>query len=129
MRTPVVVGSALGLLLSAAGISCRERLPIVALLAGTTLPVAPRAYGTSVHGAAQPGAGEGAGQVWLAGALKNLGQPAVGYALPIPRASAASTCCHRRRTAGAHAGPDPVMLPAVLSVPVPVLLVVASVLS
>jgi len=96
VRTPVVVGSALGLLLSAAGISCRERLPIVALLAG---------------------------------ALKNLGQPAVGYALPIPRASAASTCCHRRRTAGAHAGPDPVMLPAVLSVPVPVLLVVASVLS
>lgn len=145
VRTPVVVGCALGLLLSASG----QQLPgpvarPVALLAATAVPVALLAYGMSLHGAARPGSGEGAGQVWLAVGLKNLGQPAVGYALgrygaglhgagllgvtvtaalPTAQNVFVYTSAYNRGTALAR---DAVLLTTVLSVPV--LLVVAAAL-
>ncbi len=82
LRTPVVVGCALGLVVAAAG----WRLPSpvlrpVELLAALAVPAALLAYGMSLHGAPRPASGDGAGQVWLAVVLKTVAQPAVAYAL------------------------------------------------
>lgn len=82
VRTPVVVGCALGLLFSATG----QELPApvlepVELLAALAVPAGLLAYGMSLHGAPRPAAGDLAGKVWLAVALKTVGQPLVAYAL------------------------------------------------
>jgi len=82
LRTPVVVGCALGLAVAALG----WRLPTlvlqpIELLAALAVPSALLAYGMSLHGAPRPASGDGAGQVWLAVVLKTLAQPAIAYAL------------------------------------------------
>jgi malonate transporter and related proteins len=82
VRTPVVVGCGLGLLVAATGLE----LPAVVLrpielTAGLAVPAALLAYGMSLHGAPRPGSGSEAGRVWLAVALKTLGQPLLAYAL------------------------------------------------
>ena len=82
VRTPVVLGCVLGVLLAETGL----RLPSVALrpvelLAALAVPAALLAFGTSLHGAPRPASGDGGGQVWLAVVLKNLAQPASAYVL------------------------------------------------
>jgi len=82
LRTPVVLGCVLGLLLAETGV----RLPAVVLrpvelLAALAVPAALLAFGASLHGAPRPASGSGRGQVWLAVALKAVGQPALAYAL------------------------------------------------
>lgn len=82
LRTPVVIGCALGVLVSATGV----RLPTlllepIHLVAALAVPAALLAYGMSLHGAPRPASGDGAGRVWLAVALKTVGQPALAYAL------------------------------------------------
>jgi malonate transporter len=82
LRTPVVIGCALGLLLAASGIDLPAAvLEPVELIAALAVPAALLAYGMTLHGAPRPAAGELAGQVWLAVALKNLAMPAIAYAL------------------------------------------------
>ncbi|TFV65667.1 UNVERIFIED_ORG: AEC family transporter [Bacillus sp. AZ43] len=82
LRTPVVIGCALGLLLAASG----GELPAIVLepvelIAALAVPAALLAYGMTLHGAPRPAAGPLAGQVWLAVVLKNVAMPAVAYAL------------------------------------------------
>ena len=82
LRMPVVIGCALGLVLAGTGWEPPAlALRPVELLAGLAVPTALLAYGTSLHGAPRPAAGEAAGQVWLAVALKAVVQPAAAYAL------------------------------------------------
>jgi malonate transporter and related proteins len=82
LRTPVVIGCALGLLLAASGIELPALvLEPIELIAALAVPAALLAYGMTLHGAPRPAAGALAGQVWLAVALKTVGQPAVAYAL------------------------------------------------
>ncbi len=82
LRTPVVIGCALGLLLAAAGLELPAFvLRPVELIAALAVPAALLAYGMTLHGAPRPAAGEVAGQVWLGVALKNVGMPAIAYAL------------------------------------------------
>jgi malonate transporter and related proteins len=82
LRTPVVVGCALGLAVAATGWALPPlvRRPID-LLAALAVPAALLAYGMSLHGAPRPASGDGAGQVWLAVALKTVAQPALAFAL------------------------------------------------
>jgi predicted permease len=82
LRTPVVIGCAIGLLLAAAGwqLPALVRQP-VELIADVAVPAALLAYGVSLHGAPRPASGEGAGQVWLAVVLKTLVQPGLAYVL------------------------------------------------
>lgn len=82
LRTPVVIGCGIGLVLAEGG----WQLPAlvlrpIELLAGLAVPAALLAYGTSLHGAPRPATGEGAGRVWLAVALKAVAQPLAAYAL------------------------------------------------
>ncbi|WP_299951330.1 AEC family transporter [uncultured Modestobacter sp.] len=82
VRTPVVLGCVLGLLLAETGL----RLPAlvlrpVELLAALAVPAALLAFGSGLRGAPRPATGDGRGQVWLAVALKTLGQPALAYLL------------------------------------------------
>jgi malonate transporter len=82
LRTPVVIGCALGLLLAAAGWQLPALvLEPVELIAALAVPAALLAYGMTLHGAPRPAAGALAGQVWLAVALKNVAMPAIAYAL------------------------------------------------
>ncbi|MFD2091015.1 AEC family transporter [Blastococcus deserti] len=82
LRTPVVIGCALGLLLSASAVDLPAAvLEPVELVAALAVPAALLAYGMTLHGAPRPAAGELAGQVWLAVVLKNLAMPAIAYAL------------------------------------------------
>jgi predicted permease len=82
MRTPVVLGCGLGLLLAASGLELPPLLlEPVELIAALAVPAALLAYGMSLHGAPRPGSGEVAGQVWLAVLMKTVAQPAVAYAL------------------------------------------------
>jgi predicted permease len=82
LRTPVVVGCALGVLLAATGVTLPPLvLEPVHLVAALAVPAALLAYGMSLHGAPRPASGEGSGQVWLAVALKTVGQPALAFAL------------------------------------------------
>ena len=82
VRTPVVIGCALGLLFAAVdGELPSFVLEPIELLAALAIPAALLAYGMSLHGAPRPAAGERAGQVWLAVALKTVGQPLLAYAL------------------------------------------------
>ncbi|MEW2328830.1 AEC family transporter [Micromonospora chersina] len=82
LRTPVVVGCGLGVLVAATGVDLpplvREPVELTAALA---VPAALLAYGMSLHGAPRPASGDGARRVWLAVALKTLAQPALAYAL------------------------------------------------
>ena len=82
LRTPVVIGCALGLVASAGDLELPAlvREP-VALIAALAVPAALLAYGMSLHGAPRPASGPAAGQVWLAVVLKNFVQPAVAYVL------------------------------------------------
>ncbi|HEX6358320.1 AEC family transporter [Actinophytocola sp.] len=82
LRTPVVIGCALGLAVAAADWAMPPlvRQPID-LLAALAVPAALLAYGMSLHGAPRPASGDGAGQVWLAVALKTVAQPALAFAL------------------------------------------------
>ena len=82
VRTPVVIGCALGLLLAASD----WQLPVLALrpielIAALAVPAALLAYGMSLNGAPRPASGELAGQVWFAVALKTVGQPLLAYVL------------------------------------------------
>lgn len=82
LRTPVVIGCALGLLVAALGV----RLPPlvlqpIELLAALAVPAALLAYGMSLHGAPRPATGDGAGRVWLAVVLKTVTQPVLAYVL------------------------------------------------
>jgi malonate transporter len=82
LRTPVVVGCGLGVLLAATGVTLPPLvLEPVHLVAAPAVPAALLAYGMSLHGAPRPASGEGSGQVWLAVALKTVGQPALAFAL------------------------------------------------
>jgi predicted permease len=82
LRTPVVIGCALGLSVGASGLELPELvLEPVGLIAALAVPAALLAYGMSLHGAPRPASGALAGQVWLAVALKNVVQPALAYAL------------------------------------------------
>jgi malonate transporter len=82
LRTPVVVGCAVGVLLAATGAEVPSLvLGPVELTAALAVPAALLAYGISLHGAPRPASGEEARQVWLAVALKTLGQPVLAYAL------------------------------------------------
>ena len=82
LRTPVVIGSALGLLLASTGVELPQLvLEPVEVIAALAVPAALLAYGMSLHGAPRPAAGALAGQVWLAVVLKNTVQPAVAYSL------------------------------------------------
>jgi malonate transporter len=82
LRTPVVVGCVLGLLLAASGLDLPAvLLEPVELIAVLAVPAALLAYGMTLHGAPRPAAGALAGQVWLAVVLKNLAMPAIAYAL------------------------------------------------
>ncbi|RZU31647.1 AEC family transporter [Blastococcus saxobsidens] len=82
LRTPVVIGCALGLLLAASGLELPDQvLEPIRLIAALAVPAALVAYGMTLHGAPRPAAGALAGQVWLAVVLKNLVMPAIAYAL------------------------------------------------
>ena len=82
LRTPVVIGCALGLLLAASGWHPPSLLlEPVELIAALAVPAALLAYGMTLHGAPRPAAGALAGQVWLAVALKTVAMPAIAYAL------------------------------------------------
>ena len=82
LRTPVVIGCALGLLLAASGWQLPSLvLEPVELIAALAVPAALLAYGMTLHGAPRPAAGALAGQVWLAVVLKNVVMPAIAYAL------------------------------------------------
>jgi malonate transporter and related proteins len=82
VRTPVVVGCALGLLVAALDVQLPDIvLRPVELLAAIAVPVGLLAYGMSLHGAPRPGTGAVAGQVWLAVALKAVVMPAFAYVL------------------------------------------------
>jgi malonate transporter len=82
LRTPVVVGCALGVLVAATGVDLPSLvLEPIELTAALAIPAALLAYGMSLHGAPRPASGKGAGQAWLAVALKTLVQPALAYAL------------------------------------------------
>jgi malonate transporter and related proteins len=82
LRTPVVLGCALGLFVAAIGWTMPPlvRQP-VDLLAALAIPAALLSYGMSLHGAPRPASGDGAGQVWLAVTLKTLVQPALAFVL------------------------------------------------
>lgn len=82
LRTPVVIGCALGLVVAALGV----RLPSlvlqpIELLAALAVPAALLAYGMSLHGAPRPASGDGASRVWLAVVLKTAAQPVLAYVL------------------------------------------------
>ena len=81
VRTPVVVGCALGLLFAAVGAELPPFLLEPVELLAACHPAALLAYGMSLHGASRPATGERAGQVWLAVAMKTVGQPLLAYAL------------------------------------------------
>jgi len=82
LRTPVVVGCGLGVLLAATGAELPPLLlEPIHLVAALAVPAALLAYGMSLHGAPRPASGDGSGQVWLAVALKTVGQPVLAYAL------------------------------------------------
>ena len=82
VRTPVVIGCALGLLFAAVGGELPSFvLEPIELLAALAIPAALLAYGMSLHGASRPASGERAGQVWLAVAMKTVGQPLLAYVL------------------------------------------------
>jgi malonate transporter len=82
IRTPVVIGCALGLLLAASGLELPALvLEPIELIAALAVPAALLAYGMSLHGAPRPASGEVAGQVWLAVTLKTVAQPLLAYAL------------------------------------------------
>jgi malonate transporter and related proteins len=82
VRTPVVIGCVLGLLFAAVdGALPPVLLEPVELLAALAIPAGLLAYGMSLHGAPRPASGDGAGQVWLAVALKTVGQPVLAYVL------------------------------------------------
>lgn len=82
LRTPVVVGCALGLLVAAMDwpLPPLVRQPID-LLAALAVPAALLAYGMSLHGAPRPATGTDAGQVWLAVVLKTVAQPVLAFTL------------------------------------------------
>lgn len=82
LRTPLVIGCALGLAVAAGGVVLPDVVvEPVELVAGLAVPAALLAYGMTLHGASRPGVGPLAGQVWLAVVLKNLAMPAIAYAL------------------------------------------------
>lgn len=82
LRTPVVVGCGLGVLVAATGVKLPPLvLQPIELTAALAVPAALLAYGMSLHGAPRPASGDGAAQVWLAVALKILAQPVLAYAL------------------------------------------------
>lgn len=82
LRTPVVVGCALGLLVAAMDwpLPPLVRQPID-LLAALAVPAALLAYGMSLHGAPRPATGTDAGQVWLAVVLKTVAQPVLAFTI------------------------------------------------
>jgi malonate transporter and related proteins len=82
IRTPVVVGCGLGVLVAATGVDLPPLvLEPIELVAALAVPAALLAYGMSLHGAPRPASGNGAGQVWLAVAAKTLVQPGLAYGL------------------------------------------------
>ena len=100
LRTPVVIGCALGLLLAASGWSLPALvLEPVELIAALAVPAALLAYGMSLHGAPRPAAGALAGQVWLAVAAEER-RPAGARlrARPLGRRPGRRSRCSRSRS-------------------------------
>ncbi|WP_053720335.1 AEC family transporter [Saccharothrix sp. NRRL B-16348] len=137
LRTPLVIGCALGLALAA--VDWMPPAPVlrpVELLADLAVPAALLAYGASLHGAPRPASGGTAGQVWLVVALKTVVQPALAYAagrwvvhlddpslLAVTIAAALPTAQNvfvyaTAYDRGAELARDVVLLTTVLSVPV-----------
>lgn len=82
LRTPVVVGCALGLFVAAMGWTLPPLVrQSVDLLAALAVPAALLAYGMSLHGAPRPASGDDAGQIWLAVVLKTAIQPVLAFTL------------------------------------------------
>ncbi|QFU90424.1 AEC family transporter [Amycolatopsis sp. YIM 10] len=82
LRTPVVIGCAIGLALSMLDWRPPELvLRPIELLAGLAVPAALLAYGTSLHGSPRPATGSQAGPIWLAVGLKTIAQPAMAFGL------------------------------------------------
>lgn len=82
LRNPIAVATAAGLLVSGTGVTVPE--PVAApidSLAALAVPAMLLAFGISLHGARLPGAGETAGSVWTAVAIKNVLHPLLAWAL------------------------------------------------
>lgn len=143
LRTPLVVACALGIAVSVSGLQLPSLVGRpVELTAALAVPAALLAYGMSLHGAPRPAAGEAAGRVWLAVALKAAAQPLAAYgigrwavgldgvallavtvtsALPTAQNVFVYAAAHGRDTVVAR---DVILLSTVLSVPVLVVLAV-----
>ncbi|GAA4285985.1 AEC family transporter [Georgenia daeguensis] len=82
VRNPLVIGVALGLLVSLTGATLPAVVALpVDLVADMAIPLMLIAFGLSLRGAPLPGRGEGRASLWTAVALKNLGGPALAYLL------------------------------------------------
>lgn len=82
LRTPIVIGSLLGLAVAASGWSPPEPLlQPIELLAAMSVPAVLLAFGISLHGDALPGRGPERGQMALAVFLKSLVHPVLAWVL------------------------------------------------
>ncbi|MCK6209704.1 AEC family transporter [Georgenia sp. EYE_87] len=82
VRNPLVIGVALGLLVSLTGVTLPEVVALpVDLVANMAIPVMLIAFGLSLRGAPLPGRGDERAPLWTAVALKALGGPALAYVL------------------------------------------------
>lgn len=80
VRNPLVIGVALGLLVSVTGVTVPEVVALpVDLVADLAIPAMLVAFGLSLRGSPVPGRGEVRAPLWTAVALKNLGGPALAY--------------------------------------------------
>jgi malonate transporter and related proteins len=82
VRNPLVIGVALGLLVSLTGVTVPEVVALpVDIVANMAIPLMLIAFGLSLRGAPLPGRGDGRAPLWTAVALRNLGAPALAYLL------------------------------------------------
>lgn len=82
VRNPLVLGVALGLLVSLTGVTLPDVVALpVDLVADMAIPVMLVAFGLSLRGAPLPGRGDQRAPLWTAVALKNLGGPVLAYLL------------------------------------------------
>jgi hypothetical protein len=82
VRNPLVIGVALGLLVSLTGVTLPEVVALpVDLVANMAIPLMLIAFGLSLRGAPLPGRGDERAPLWTAVALKNLAGPALAYLL------------------------------------------------
>ena len=82
VRNPLVIGVALGLLVSLTGVTLPTVVAMpLGLVADMAIPLMLIAFGLSLRGAPLPGRGDERAALWTAVALKNLGGPALAYLL------------------------------------------------